>query len=210
MTFKKKAEKQGGSWIDEIENYSRQIWLAGLGAYSKISKDGTKLFDNLVRDGEKAEKAATTDADPQAAEGAGAGKDKSATGRSRVDLILDKAAGKWGALEEAFDKRLSNAIVRLGLPSRAEVEALSGEVEQLRQQLQALSQAAGPAKTASRSSSAKAKPRTKAASAEGKPTAARTRQPTEKTTRSAGKRAAVKQAPAVDPVAPASAHKSEA
>ncbi|WP_215201991.1 phasin family protein, partial [Escherichia coli] len=33
--------------------------LAGcLGAYSKVSKDGSKLFETLVKDGEKAEKEA--------------------------------------------------------------------------------------------------------------------------------------------------------
>src|SRR3546814_1340740 len=43
MAVKKKTEKQTSSWIGEVEKYSRQIWLAGLGAYSKVSKDGTKL-----------------------------------------------------------------------------------------------------------------------------------------------------------------------
>uniref|UniRef100_UPI0040544218 phasin family protein n=2 Tax=unclassified Pseudomonas TaxID=196821 RepID=UPI0040544218 len=56
MAVKKKTEKQTTSWIGEVEKYSRQIWLAGLGAYSKVSKDGNKLFDTLVKDGEKAEK----------------------------------------------------------------------------------------------------------------------------------------------------------
>ena len=52
MAVKKKTEKQTGSWIGDVEKYSRQIWLAGLGAYSKVSKDGSKLFDTLVKDGE--------------------------------------------------------------------------------------------------------------------------------------------------------------
>lgn len=51
MAGKKKSEKES-SWIGEIEKYSRQIWLAGLGAYSKVSKDGSKLFETLVKDGE--------------------------------------------------------------------------------------------------------------------------------------------------------------
>ena len=57
------AKKESNSWIGEIEKYSRQIWLAGLGAYSKISNDGNKLFDGLVKDGEKAEKKAKTEVD---------------------------------------------------------------------------------------------------------------------------------------------------
>ncbi|MDB6141675.1 MAG: polyhydroxyalkanoate granule-associated protein PhaF, partial [Pseudomonas sp.] len=51
MAGKKKIEKEGSSWIGEVEKYSRQIWLAGLGAYSKISNDGSKLFETLVKDG---------------------------------------------------------------------------------------------------------------------------------------------------------------
>ena len=65
MAVKKKTEKQTSSWIGEVEKYSRQIWLAGLGAYSKVSKDGTKLFDTLVKDGEKAEKQAKSEVDKQ-------------------------------------------------------------------------------------------------------------------------------------------------
>ena len=33
----KKKDKDPG-WVADIENYSRQIWLAGLGAYAKVGK----------------------------------------------------------------------------------------------------------------------------------------------------------------------------
>ena len=61
MAGKKTTDKKESSWIGEIEKYSRQIWLAGLGAYSKVSKDGSKVFETLVKDGEKAEKLAKTE-----------------------------------------------------------------------------------------------------------------------------------------------------
>lgn len=110
MAVKKKTEKQTSSWIGEVEKYSRQIWLAGLGAYSKVSKDGTKLFDTLVKDGEKAEKQAKSEVDKQVdAVKAGVGS-KVGSAKSKVDEVRGKAIGKWGELEEAFDKRLNNAI----------------------------------------------------------------------------------------------------
>ncbi len=56
MAVKKTTQKEGSSWIGKVEDYSRKIWLAGLGVYSKIDTDGSKLFDTLVKDGEKAEK----------------------------------------------------------------------------------------------------------------------------------------------------------
>jgi hypothetical protein len=56
MAGKKNTEKEGSSWIGKVEEYSRKIWLAGLGVYSKIDTDGSKLFETLVKDGEKAKK----------------------------------------------------------------------------------------------------------------------------------------------------------
>jgi poly(hydroxyalkanoate) granule-associated protein len=64
MAGKKKQEKDTG-WISDIESYSRQIWLAGLGAYAKVGKEGVKLFDTLIKDGEQAEKAAKAEIDKQ-------------------------------------------------------------------------------------------------------------------------------------------------
>ena len=81
MAVKKKTEKQTTTWVGEVEKYSRLIWLAGLGAYSKVSKDGNKLFDTLVKDGEKAEKLAK-EAGHKVAEGV---KSSTSSARSRVD-----------------------------------------------------------------------------------------------------------------------------
>jgi len=161
MAVKKNTEKQTGSWIGEVEKYSRQIWLAGLGAYSKVSKDGPKLFDTLVKDGEKAEKAAKSNVDKQA----DTMKSSAGSARSRVDEVKGKAIGKWSELEEAFDKRLNSAISRLGVPSRNEVKALSDKVDLLTRQLETLTGVSGkPAAKA-----AAAKPAGKTATA-AKPT----------------------------------------
>ena len=87
MAVKKKTEKQASSWIGEIEKYSRQIWLAGLGAYSKVSKDGNKLFDTLVKDGEKAEKMAKTEVDKQVDAVKSTVGSKVGTAKSKVDEV---------------------------------------------------------------------------------------------------------------------------
>ena len=132
MAVKKKTEKQTSSWIGEVEKYSRQIWLAGLGAYSKVRKDCTKLFDALVKDGEKAEKLAKSEVDAvKSSVGSKVG-----SAKSKVDEVKGKAFGKWNELEEAFDKRLNNAISRLGVPSRNEVKALNDKVDSLTRQLE--------------------------------------------------------------------------
>jgi poly(hydroxyalkanoate) granule-associated protein len=185
MAGKKKIEKEGSSWIGEVEKYSRQIWLAGLGAYSKISNDGSKLFENLVKDGEKAEKQTKSDVGKQV----DAAKEKAQSAKSRVGDVKDLALGKWSELEGAFDKRLNSAISRLGVPSRNEVKALHSKVDLLTKQIEKLTGASvtpvsakaaakpavkAPAKTAAAKPAAKAAAKPVAAKpAAAKPVAAK-------------------------------------
>ncbi len=121
MAAKKPTAKESNSWVGKVEEYSRKIWLAGLGVYSKIDTDGSKLFDTLVKDGEKAEKLSKA-AVAKLADGA---KSTTSSARTRVEDVKDLALGKWSEFEEAFDKRLNNAISRLGVPSREEVESVA-------------------------------------------------------------------------------------
>ena len=39
----------------DLRKYTQQIWLAGLGAFSRAEEEGGKLFDNLVKVGEDLE-----------------------------------------------------------------------------------------------------------------------------------------------------------
>ena len=171
MSSKKKTETSSNVVATEIEKYSRQIWLAGLGAYSKVSKDGSKLFDNLVKDGEKAEKVAKTEVDKQVE----VVKESVESAKTRVSGVKGKALGKWNELEEAFDKRLNSAISRLGVPSRNEVKALQDQVESLTAQIEKLTgttvAAAKPA--AKKTVKAPAKPAAKAAAKAPAKTAAK-------------------------------------
>ncbi|WP_462379855.1 phasin family protein [Pseudomonas sp. Marseille-QA0892] len=116
------------SWMAELERQARQLKLAGLGAYSRFSKDGAKLFESLVQDGEEAEQArqqgrhAEDRGDERARHGA----------RERFDQARERAAGRWSELEEMFDRRLGSTLDRLGVPTRHEVDALRAEVNALK------------------------------------------------------------------------------
>jgi poly(hydroxyalkanoate) granule-associated protein len=162
MAVKKTTAKDSHSWAGKVEEYSRKIWLAGLGVYSKIDADGSKLFDSLVKDGEKAEKLAKN-AGHKVAEGV---KASTSSARSRVEDVKDLALEKWGEFEEAFDKRLNSAITRLGVPSREEVKALHAKVETLTKHIEKLTAAAAKVtatKAPAASKPVAAKPAVKAA-----------------------------------------------
>ncbi|MGH8367710.1 MAG: phasin family protein, partial [Pseudomonas sp.] len=155
MAGKKTTDKEGSSWIGEVEKYSRKIWLAGLGVYSKVSSDGGKYFETLVKDGEKAEKLTKSTVGKQV----DAAKASAGSAKSRI-------SDKWGELEGAFDKRLNSAISRLGVPSRTEVKALHSKVDTLTRQIEKLTglkAAPVAAKTAAAKPAAKPAAKTAAA-----------------------------------------------
>ena len=178
MAAKKPAApaKESHSWTGKIEEYSRKIWLAGLGVYSKIDADGSKLFDSLVKDGEKAEKLAKSAGNKFVDEA----KATTSSARSRVEDVKDLALEKWSEFEEAFDKRLTSAISRLGVPSREEVKTLHAQVDVLTKHIEKLTaaaakvaatKAAAPASKPAPAKATAAKPAVKPAAA--KPAAAK-------------------------------------
>ncbi|PAA41763.1 poly(3-hydroxyalkanoate) granule-associated protein PhaF [Pseudomonas fragi] len=195
MAAKKPTAKDSNTWVGKVEEYSRKIWLAGLGVYSKIDTDGSKLFDTLVKDGENAEKLAK-DAGHKVAEGV---KSSTSSARSRVEDVKDLALEKWGEFEEAFDKRLNSAITRLGVPSRDEVKALHAKVETLTKHIEKLTAAAAKVAASKAPVASKAAPAKAAAKPAAKPAAVKA--PAAASKPAAAKPAAKKPA-AKKPVAP--------
>jgi len=115
-----------------IKGSARQIWLAGLGAYTKAEEDTGKFFDRLVQEGEQLES-----------------KTRGVVGKQiksvedRVEGVRERATGTWDKLENMFDERVSGALRRLGIHRREEIEALERRVEILETELNRLRNQAG-------------------------------------------------------------------
>jgi poly(hydroxyalkanoate) granule-associated protein len=210
MAGKKKQDKD--SWVADIESYSRQIWLAGLGAYAKVGKEGVKLFESLIKDGEAAEKTAREEIDKQveslktkASKASKGGKDTLGAAQSKVEKSKDKIAGRWNGLEEAFEKRLNSAVSRLGVPSRDEVKELDAKVDELTRLVeQMVSGNAPPAKVAPKAvPKATAKPAAKPAAAKAKAPAKPKPAAKSKPAAKADEAASTKAAPKAEPKATA-------
>lgn len=114
----------------DLRKYTQQIWLAGLGAFSRAEEEGGKLFDNLVKVGEDLENRTRELAD-------------NAVGEVR-GKVLEKATDTRERVERAFDERITNALTRLGIPSQRDMEqihqrldVLTGMVEELTRELKA-------------------------------------------------------------------------
>lgn len=118
--FKSLSENQ---LAQTVKDSAQQIWLAGLGAYSKAQEEGNKVFDALVKEGEAIQKKTRKVADEKMAEVAG------------------KAAGTWDRLEQVFEDRVARALSSLGVPSKKDIDKLSKRVAELTAVVQQLTDA---------------------------------------------------------------------
>jgi poly(hydroxyalkanoate) granule-associated protein len=142
---------------------AQEIWLAGLGAFSKAQKEGEIAFQSLVKDGMNLQKASPQEAQQKIAEA-------TAKMTALASDMATKATGGWGKLENIFEDRVARALKQLGVPSQDDLQTLRDEVSALRAEIQTLRANAGqsptPGKTAAaaprRSASAQKTPAGKA------------------------------------------------
>ena len=127
---------------DAIKDSAQQIWLAGLGAFSKAQAEGGKAFDTLVKEGLSIQRKTQAVAEERISE---------ATDRvtGMATDISSNAAGQWDKLENIFEDRVAKALNKLGVPSARDVEALLERIDGLSRQVQALGNGPGVARKAS-------------------------------------------------------------
>jgi len=156
------AQKKGstdaarGPLAGAIKDSAQQIWLAGLGAFSKAQEEGGKVFDTLVKEGLSIQRKTQSVAEERINE---------ATSRmsDMANGISTKAAGQWDKLENIFEERVAKALNKLGVPSAKDVDALIARIDELNRHVQQLSgKGKAPAKAAAKAP-AKAAPAKKAA-----------------------------------------------
>ena len=129
-----------------ITESAQQIWLAGMGAFNRAQAEGSKLFEGLVRDGLSLEQTARSIA------GNRANVVRDAV-EGRVDQARERATDTWDKLEKVFEARVQRALVKLGVPGRDDLNALTDRVERLTAELRksgTKAPAAAPAKKAAR------------------------------------------------------------
>ena len=117
-----------------VKDSAQQIWLAGLGAFSKAQEEGGKVFDALVKEGEtiQARTRKLTD--------------------EKMAVVAGKAAGTWDRLEQVFEDRVARSLSRLGVPSKKDIDKLSKRVVELTAVVQGLTEGKAAPKAAAKPS----------------------------------------------------------
>ena len=96
-----------------VRESASQIWLAGLGAFATAQREGLKVFENLVAEGEKLQEKAKLETD------------------ERIEDMRGKATGAWDKLEQVFEERVARALHALSVPTRKDIDQLSKRVAEL-------------------------------------------------------------------------------
>ncbi len=149
-TLKKKvpANRPASKLTGQVVDSARDIWLAGLGAFSfaqqesgklveqgnKLVEQGNKLFDKLVEEGTKLEKGTRKDVQGTVTNIRGGME-------SRVESVRKQATDNLDKLEGLFEDRVARVLGRLGVPTADDVNKLSARVQKLSDQVAQLAEA---------------------------------------------------------------------
>jgi len=124
------AASQGGTVQQAKElsqavlDSSRDIWLAGLGAFSRAQAEGMKVFDTLVRQGREVE----TRTRRVAADTANVARE---VATEKAKEMQKAAGGTWDKLEQVFENRVARALAKLGVYTQDDVRKLTDRVDAL-------------------------------------------------------------------------------
>ena len=129
-TAKQQApESRVGEFADQLEH----AFLAGLGALSDAQKKGAKRFDSLVKEGEKFRKKATSRTETLIDDVQDAIRDMAGDAQSRAEGLLDQVRDRsqLSKLQSAFDTRVADAMDRLHVPSKNDIDAINKKLNKI-------------------------------------------------------------------------------
>lgn len=155
MKKKVQAKAAAPTFAAPVVDSAREIWLAGLGAFSvaqtesgKMIEQGNKLFEKLVSEGVKLEKKTRNVAET-------AVDDIKDEVESKVGAVRQQAVDNWDKLENIFENRVARVLGQLGVPTADEVNRLSARVQTLSSKVTAMTKTAAPKKAAAKKPAAK-------------------------------------------------------
>ncbi len=117
-----------GQLAQSVKDSAQQIWLAGMGAFSKAQAEGGKVFEALIKEGTHLQKKT---------QGLAEERISAVTGKmtAMADGMSNKAGAQWDKLESIFEERVAKALNKMGVPSRKDIDALIKRIDGLSAQV---------------------------------------------------------------------------
>lgn len=126
------GEKKSGNF-GEVAEQLEQAFMAGLGALSGAQKKGAERFDALVEEGEKFRKKATSKTESLIDDVQESIREMTDDAQSRATGLLDQVRdrSKLNKLQSAFDTRVADAMDRLNVPSKNDIDAINKKLNKI-------------------------------------------------------------------------------
>jgi poly(hydroxyalkanoate) granule-associated protein len=106
---------------EKVLDRNRDIWLAGLGAFSKARDESSEVFNKLIESGEKFEDKYKQMVD-----------ESSESAIKKVTNLFEKIPNPSEKIEDIFDSRVARALKRMGImPAINALQTLSERVDDL-------------------------------------------------------------------------------
>ncbi len=110
----------------DFRKYTKQIWLAGLGAFSRVEEEGNKLFESLVKVGEELENSTEQIIEQHFSTAEQRVERENSHHKSRVDKLLEHS--------------LQHTLAHLGLVTVQDLHRLESLIVELHQKVDKLTE----------------------------------------------------------------------
>ena len=126
-------KKQQDSRVGEIAEQLEHAFMAGLGALSDAQKKGAERFDDLVREGERFRKMATSRTESLIDDVQDAIRGMSDDAQSRATGLLDQVrdSSRLDKLQSAFDARVADTMDRINVPSKNDIDKINRKLDKI-------------------------------------------------------------------------------
>ena len=124
-----KAKQKVSEFTEQLDN----VFLAGLGAFANAQKMGSETFESLVKDGEKFRKEASKKTEKLIDDVQDSVREMRDDAESKAEGLLDRVRdrSKLTKLQSAFDKRVADAMDRLNVPSKNDIDKINRKLDKI-------------------------------------------------------------------------------
>src|SRR5210317_897954 len=128
-----KKESKAKQRVSEITEQLDNVFLAGLGAFANAQKMGSETFESLVKDGEKFRKEASKKTEKLIDDVQDSVRDMRDDAESKAEGLLDRVRdrSKLNKLQSAFDKRVADAMDRMNVPSKNDIDKINRKLDKI-------------------------------------------------------------------------------
>jgi poly(hydroxyalkanoate) granule-associated protein len=124
-----KAKQRVSDFTEQLDN----VFLAGLGAFANAQKMGSETFESLVKDGEKFRKEASKKTEKLIDEVQDSVREMRGDAEEKAEGLLDRVRdrSKLTKLQSAFDRRVADAMDRLNVPSKNDIDKINKKLDKI-------------------------------------------------------------------------------